>query len=177
MALLSAHSRLTGDLPAVLDMEASGFGRDSYPIEVGYVLPDGESFCTLVCPAPDWTHWDTSAERLHHIPRETAVRHGRSVVDVARHLNDELHGRTLYCDGWAHDYAWLNQLFDSAGLVPSFRLDNLRGLLSDGEAERWHATKQQVASEMQLERHRASADARLLQLTLARLRSASHQDR
>jgi len=27
--------------PGVLDMEASGFGRDSYPIEVGYVLPTG----------------------------------------------------------------------------------------------------------------------------------------
>ena len=30
-------------VPAVLDIEASGFGRDSFPVEVGFVLPDGET--------------------------------------------------------------------------------------------------------------------------------------
>ena len=29
------------DAPCVLDMEASGFGRHSYPVEVGVALPDG----------------------------------------------------------------------------------------------------------------------------------------
>ena len=28
--------------PAILDIEASGFGRGSYPIEIGYYLPDGQ---------------------------------------------------------------------------------------------------------------------------------------
>lgn len=42
--------------PAVLDVEASGFGRYSYPIEVGYALPDGRVFCTLIRPEPHWTH-------------------------------------------------------------------------------------------------------------------------
>ena len=28
-------------LPAVLDVEASGFGAGSYPIEVGIAMPDG----------------------------------------------------------------------------------------------------------------------------------------
>jgi hypothetical protein len=36
----------------VIDVEASGFGRGSYPIEVGFVLPDGEAVCTLVRPRP-----------------------------------------------------------------------------------------------------------------------------
>ena len=27
--------------PIVIDVEASGFGKGSYPIEVGVVLPDG----------------------------------------------------------------------------------------------------------------------------------------
>ena len=40
----------TADVPTILDLEASGFGRDSYPIEVGYVLPDGSSFCSLIRP-------------------------------------------------------------------------------------------------------------------------------
>ncbi|NKI93556.1 hypothetical protein [Rhizobacter sp. SG703] len=156
--------------PAILDIEASGFGRDSYPIEVGYVLPDGSSFCSLIRPARHWTHWDPAAEQVHQIHRETLLVHGRPVTEVAQWLNDQLHGLTLYSDGWAHDYPWLGALYEEAGLVPGFRLDNLRSLLTEVEARDWYATKQAVSNELGLTRHRASADARLLQRTLLRLR-------
>ena len=168
MAPASAHP--SGPLPAVLDIEASGFGRGSYPIEVGYVLPDGASYCALIRPAAHWTHWDPAAEQIHHITRDTLLRHGRSAHDVARQLNERLQGLTLYSDAWAHDYPWLAALFDEAGLVPHFRLDNLRALLSDSEVRDWHPTLRQVTVESALQRHRASSDARLLQATLKRLR-------
>jgi hypothetical protein len=154
----------------VLDIEASGFGQDSYPIEVGFVLPDGESFCCLIRPAPGWTHWDAEAEQVHHISQETVRVLGRDAREVARLLNDRLRGLTLYCDGWAHDYAWLNTLFEAVGMQPSFKLDNLRGLLTEREATDWADAKQQIAAEMGLRRHRASSDAKLLQRTLMRLR-------
>ena len=157
--------------PAVLDIEASGFGSDSYPIEIGYVLPDGQSYCSLIRPAPAWTHWDPQAERVHRIARRTAVDHGRDVAEVAAQLNARLRGLTLYCDGWAHDYVWLNVLFDAAGLTPSFKLDNLRVLLTDREAAFWSVVKQQVTTELRLQRHRASSDAKALQQTLVRLRA------
>jgi hypothetical protein len=157
--------------PAMLDIEASGFGRDSYPVEVGFVLPDGQSYCSLIRPAPTWTHWDPAAERVHHIPLATVVRHGREVVEVATQLNLRLAGLTVYCDGWAHDYTWLGVLFEAAGLNPSFKLDNLRVLLSDREAAFWAVIKQQVTTEMRLQRHRASSDAKILQHTLIRLRA------
>jgi hypothetical protein len=105
--------------PAFLDIEASGFGRDSYPIEIGFVLPDGDAWCTLVRPEPDWTHWDPAAEALHGISRSLALRHGRPAVDVARELNRRLGGLTVYSDGWAHDYAWLALLFEAGGRSPS----------------------------------------------------------
>ena len=73
--------------PAVLDVEASGFGRHSYPVEVGYVLPDGSTFCTLIRPEPEWTHWDPEAERLHHITRELALLRGKPVAEVVRLLD------------------------------------------------------------------------------------------
>ena len=41
--------------PAVLDVEASGFGRSSYPIEIGVVFPDGHAYCTLIRPESHWT--------------------------------------------------------------------------------------------------------------------------
>jgi hypothetical protein len=37
----------------VLDIEASGFGRHSYPIEIGYARDDGHAWCSLVRPAED----------------------------------------------------------------------------------------------------------------------------
>lgn len=162
-------SQLPRPLPAILDMEASGFGRDSYPIEVGYVLPDGRSRCTLIRPAPHWVHWDPKAEALHHIPRAAVLQHGRSVSEVAAWLNDELQGMTVYSDGWANDYSWLSALFEEAGCTPHFKLENLRALLDEAEADHWHALKQQVSGEMKLDRHRASTDARVLQSTFCRL--------
>jgi hypothetical protein len=159
------------DAPAVMDIEASGFGHSSYPIEIGFVLPDGETYCSLIRPAPGWTHWDAEAERLHRISQETARTHGRDAREVAELLNERLRGLTLYCDGWAHDYVWLNVLFEAADLTPSFRLDNLRGLLTEREAAHWEVVKKQVTTEMRLQRHRASSDAKILQRTLIRLRA------
>jgi hypothetical protein len=158
-------------VPAVLDIEASGFGRDSYPVEIGFVLPDGQTYCSLIRPAPDWTHWDPGAERVHHITLQSAIDYGRDVVDVARQLNERLRGRTIYCDGWAHDYVWLNVLFEAAQMTPAFKLDNLRALLTDQEASSFDACKHEVETEMSLQRHRASSDAAVLQRTLVRLRA------
>lgn len=151
--------------PAFLDIEASGFGRDSYPIEIGFVLPDGDAWCTLVRPEPDWTHWDSAAESLHGITRAIALRHGRPAVDVARELNRRLGKMTVYSDGWAHDYAWLALLFEAGGRSPTFRLDHLRNTLGEGQAQAWQSTRDRVRRERPMARHRASTDARILQLT------------
>jgi hypothetical protein len=150
-------------VPAILDIEASGFGRASYPIEIGYILADGTTFCTLIRPAPTWTHWDPKAESVHHIPREALARHGRSVAEVAALLNDRLRGQTLYSDAWGHDYPWLSALFEEAAMVPLFRIDSLRKVLTEDEASRWQPARDLIA------RHRASADAWLIQQTWLRL--------
>jgi len=55
-------------------------------------------------------------------------------------------------------------------LVPQFKLADLRCLLSEAEAQHWHAVLNQVRLEQALQRHRASSDARILQLTLQKLR-------
>ena len=156
--------------PTVLDVEASGFGRDSYPIEIGFVLPNGHAFCTLIRPEAHWTHWDAQAEATHHIPRALILQRGVAVPDVARAINAQLAGQTVYSDGWINDYSWVGALFDAADMSPAFKLENLRALLDDEQADQWHAIKAQVSSERGTQRHRASADARLLQLTLLRLR-------
>lgn len=85
--------------PIIIDLEASDFGPFSYPIEVGVALGNGEKYCTLVSPAPDWTHWDAQAERIHRIPRDILEEHGKPVARVAGELNDLLRDKTVYTDG------------------------------------------------------------------------------
>lgn len=71
---MSHHQTNEIEAPTVVDVEASGFGRASYPIEVGFVLPNGHSFCSLIYPEPEWTHWDPQAETIHHISRELLLK-------------------------------------------------------------------------------------------------------
>ena len=155
--------------PCVIDIEASGFGRSSYPIEIGYIREDGQAWCTLVRPAADWTHWDAQAEAVHRIPRDALLQHGRSAHDVARRLNDDLGERTVYCDGWAHDYTWLAALFEVAGVSPRFRLASVRQLLDEARLERLDALRQGAFASLGIARHRASSDARALQWALGQL--------
>lgn len=159
------------DLPPIIDLEASGFGRGSYPIEVGFILPHGATYCSLIRPAPHWTHWDPEAERLHHVTRDILADHGKPAREVAGTLNERLRDAVVYSDGWANDFSWLGLLYDEVGLRPAFRLENLRRILSEEEAAGWHATKAAVLAAAPQARHRASADARVIQQTLALLRA------
>jgi hypothetical protein len=153
----------------VIDIEASGFGRHSYPIEIGYVREDGQAWCSLVRPAAGWLHWDPQAEQVHGIALSQLLQHGRPVAEVARRLNDDLAGRTVYCDGWAHDYAWLGLLFEEAGLVPRFKLESVNRLLDDAGLARLDAERRLAFATLGIGRHRASTDARALQWALERL--------
>ncbi len=156
-------------LPCVLDIEASGFGRRSYPIEVGYALPDGRCRCMLVRPAGGWTHWDAAAERMHGISLATLMTHGRAPREVAAELNADLVGQTVYCDGWAHDYTWLATLFEEAGNQPAFRLESVNALLGEEPLSRLDQARRAALASMGLQRHRASNDARALQQALAQV--------
>jgi hypothetical protein len=159
-------------LPAIIDVEASGLTGRSYPVEVGLVTAAGATYCALVLPDPGWSHWDPAAEAVHGITREILQAHGKPITEVAARVNEHLAGTTVYSDAWGNDYAWLARLFDAAELPMRFRVEALRSLLTDAQAALWHATKHRVIAEMALKRHRASSDARALQLTLAALRGA-----
>lgn len=153
-----------------LDIEASGFGRDSYPIEIGIVQPGGRSFCTLIKPPPHWTHWDPEAERVHGISRETLLLHGRPAALVAHLLNEQLQGCVAYTDAWAHDYPWLAVLFEEAGCSPRFKLESVACVLDDEALPQLQRAQSEALAAMGLTRHRASNDARALQQALLRLR-------
>src|SRR5438046_2516083 len=117
--------------PFIIDFEASGFGPHSYPIEVGLALEPGMKFCSLIAPAPDWTHWDDEAEKIHRIPRQVLLTRGKPAVAVAGTLNELLEGATVYSDGWVVDQAWLTELFGRAGMMRRFFISPLETILSE----------------------------------------------
>jgi len=156
--------------PAFIDVEASGLGTRSYPIEVGLITSDGQIFCSLILPLAEWSHWDASAESVHGITRAILLAYGKPLVEVARELNRVAAGLTLFSDAWGNDYPWLAKLFDAADLPMRFSIESSRKLLSDAEAGRWDSAKQEVTTELNLTRHRASSDAKILQRTLLRVK-------
>ena len=155
--------------PTVIDVEASGFGKGSYPIEVGLVLPDGSRHCYLISPARHWQHWDEGAERIHGISREVLLTYGRPLQDVAWRLNELLRNKTAYSDAWSFDMSWLGKLYDAAGIQQAFRVADIADLIDEQQRARWHTVKLRVAEELGLQRHRASGDARILQETWRRV--------
>jgi hypothetical protein len=159
--------------PIIIDVEASGFGQGSYPIEIGLVLPDGTPHCFLVAPERGWTDWDPEAERVHGISREVAVCHGRPVSEVAWRLNALLRAKTVYSDAWSFDMCWIGKLYDAAHERQRFRIAPLHELVAQDGLERWDQTRDQVVHDLALKRHRASGDARILQETWRRLHACA----
>jgi hypothetical protein len=161
--------------PFIIDVEASGFGSTSYPIEVGVVVSDGLKYCSLIMPDKEWTHWDMAAEQVHHISRHNLKVHGKSIHTVAHQLNDYFEGMTLYSDGWVVDKPWLTRLFYVARTPMKFYVSPLELILSEAQMAIWHNTKDQVTKELNLVRHRASNDAAIIQETYRRTLIASNQ--
>ena len=152
--------------PTIIDVEASGFGPRSYPIEIGVALESGDTLCYLVLPKDDWTFWDEGAERVHRIPRDILETHGRPIEEVAHDLNKFVEAETVFSDGWEVDSPWLSQLFEAAGVACRFHFSALDFILSEEQMEEWHQTKDQIVAEMDIKRHRASLDALVIQKTL-----------
>ena len=97
---------MSDSVPAIIDLEASGFGRGSYPIEVGFALEDRVVHSFLIKPAPTWLHWSSDAEKIHGISRDQLLEQGLTPREVALRMNELLRGKILYSDAWSFDSSW-----------------------------------------------------------------------
>ncbi len=158
--------------PFIVDVEASGFGSRSYPIEIGVAMDAENRYCSLIQPPPQWTHWDRAAEKTHCITRELLNRHGQPLHRVALELNRILDGLTVYTDGWGVDKPWITRLYTQAGLHRAFSVSPLERILTEPQMEIWHATKEKVIKALNQTRHRASIDAFVIQETFVQTRAA-----
>ncbi len=117
--------------PLFIDFEASGFGEDSYPIEVAWNSAGGavESYLINCDCIADWTYWDPAAERdAHQISQDHLERLGDPPSVVANRMNERLAGLVLYSDAPDFDGLWLSRLFEAVDLTPVFKLGSAQAL-------------------------------------------------
>jgi hypothetical protein len=102
-----------------LDIEASGLGSASFPIEIGWVLDDEaepESF--LIRPHETWdfgTGWSAHSAALHGIAPALLEAEGLSVDEACTRLDQATHRRLVVSDAPQHDDWWLDCLYAAAG--------------------------------------------------------------
>lgn len=156
--------------PTIIDIEASGFGSRSYPIEIGAVKANGERYCALIAPQPEWDHWSDSAQAIHGITRTLIESRGRQPCDICNELNAFLGEITAYSDAWTHDNPWLNRLFFAGRVKPSFHLSPIEMIATEAQLLLWDKTKRLLEKRLDIKRHRASGDAYLIQQTFIETR-------
>lgn len=151
--------------PTIIDIEASGFGSRSYPIEIGVAKPGGERYCALIEPQPEWDHWSDSAQAVHGITRKLIETRGKKPRDICLELNQFLGDITAYSDAWTHDCPWLNRLFFAGRINASFHLSPIEMIATEAQLLLWDQTKKLLEKRLDIKRHRASGDAYLIQQT------------
>tara|TARA_Y100000589_G_C27029193_1_gene578260 strand:- start:93 stop:560 length:468 start_codon:yes stop_codon:yes gene_type:complete len=140
----------------IIDVEASGLGPESYPIEVAwqhrYNHKLSDNF--LIKPAAEWSHWNEYAERhVHHIPQALLVADGIEIEVATNRLNTALKKQSVYSDAVEYDRRWLRKLFASVGTEMDFQVKSIFGLMHPAKVEayhRYHSSRAKV--------HRAADD-------------------
>lgn len=135
----------TDGFPCFLDVEATGFGPDSHPIEIAWSDEAGEIHRCLIdpTPVPEWTDWSAEAERVHGIDRDRLRRNGWPPDYVANLLTQALKDKTVYTDAPDYDGRWIARLFAAVGQPVPFRCEHidelLLSILRTPEAPVWQA--------------------------------------
>ena len=155
-----------------IDVEASGLGEFTYPIEIGitsWPSPEAEisTWSTLISPPPAWRQhriWSREGQAIHGITRDQ-LEVGSTPLEALAKANELIGPHLAFCDGGEHDLRWLLHLAQAAAIRPSFRLGDWRSLVGalpgaqHAQMTRWFSAEPVV--------HRAGPDAERLMKGLA----------
>lgn len=141
----------------IIDCEASGLVKESYPIEVG-VSFSGDSFGFLIKPDPSWNYWSIEAEKIHNIKKEKLLKEGISCYEAAIFLNNQLRGSTIFSDASEFENFWINKLFNISGVEKMFEIESIYELSFD--YERYKYIKEKISNLTVT--HRAENDANII---------------
>ncbi len=149
---------------AFIDLEASGLGPKSWPIEVGWGFHSWPARSMLIKPATGWSleAWEKSAEELHKLSPDQLIKDGKPPLEVALVLNAAFANADVYSDAPSFDGFWLYRLYEAAGVRANFKLLNLAGLINN-VAKSSPEELISRASEKEPHTHRAEQDVRHMQ--------------
>lgn len=148
-----------------IDIEASGLGSRSYPIEIAWKCSrTGRSDEFFINPDSgyEWTDWDEQAAQIHNISPQLLRKQGISVQEACVRLNTALDGSTVVSDALEFDFFWMQRLFDAAMLKPTFSMAGIDMIL-EGE----QMIMYRLVAKAQVRRHRAMSDVEDLLTCLA----------
>lgn len=148
-----------------MDIEASGLGPLSYPIEIAWkcgLTGANDSFLINPETGYNWTDWDSTAEELHRITVDELLSEGISVKEACERLNNRLEGKTVTTDAFDFDYFWIRRLYESAMMNPSFEMQGIDKVLEGGQLIQYR-----LVANAQVRTHRAMADVDDLLVCLA----------
>lgn len=157
----------------ILDLEASGLGPGSYPIEAGLALVSGparqiRTRSILIRPTPQWRDtglWSPASAAIHNIPRESLDLEGRPVADVCDWLNLELGPPAIVVtDAPAFDQAWLDTLFQAGNREQQFKLHEFDALTGSLDRDQYRTFVDIL--DRKVVPHRAGPDALRLAASL-----------
>ena len=110
------------DYPVFMDIEFSSAEDGQFPTIVSWSLPEGTLKSVLILPADEWDPWNNVDS---NIDIQHLFDQGVTPTDIAREINDDLGGKTVFVDGLDADEALLEKLFDACGGDPDFELASL----------------------------------------------------
>ncbi|KAI1699014.1 hypothetical protein Ddc_18806 [Ditylenchus destructor] len=138
--------------------------------EIGFVEATGLPFCSLIQPAPEWQHWDEQAEQLHGISRELLLRHGRPREWVAKRSTGDWPDRPSTATAGATITAGCPSSSRAPAACRASSWKTCGGCSARTRRAAGPPCRRRCANEARLRRHRASADAKVLQMTLMRIK-------
>jgi len=147
----------------IIDFEASGLSKQSYPIEVG--LTNGsDEYQALIKPMAHWQYWSDEAEAVHTLSKSQLESDGLNPAHVAHTLNNKLSGQPVYCDSVQWDGFWCNVLFADNSIHQQFEILDIEELLkdSDDHLEVFLAVRSQLENADEYTVHRALDDAKII---------------
>lgn len=107
-----------------IDIEASGLGDNSFPLEIGWTKDGIDIHEFFIKPHVSWDieEWDPNAENLHGISKDFILENGINSIDIALIMNEHLSGYTLLSDSHLNDIKWINKLFVSNEIKREFKI-------------------------------------------------------
>lgn len=144
----------------MIDVEASSFSKDSYPIEIAWVSLSNEedSFLIKTNEVEEWTDWSSESEKVHGIDRQQLDMSGISIYEAAQRLNSQLNGCIVLSDCADSDSFWIDKLFSASSTTREFILMDIYDFAVNNGVRNamsfiFEKNKQEIA-------HRALADCR-----------------